>query len=150
MKMNIWKFNQLVTKRLLIWSVLSMVIGLILLISGSDFWKGFAWQALAWGAVDAAIALIGSAMTKRRFNLLPDPFAADVVLHESAKLKKLLLVNVVLDVLYVIGGILLAFTKGKTDAFWQGTGWGIVVQGAFLFAFDLHHALLIKLEAVTH
>lgn len=150
MKMNIWKFNHLVTKRLLIWAVLSIFVGLMLLIPGSDFGKGFAWQALAWGVVDAAIALIGSAMTKRRFNSLPDPFAADVVLRESAKLKKLLLVNVALDVFYVIGGVALAFTKGKTDAFWQGTGWGIVVQGAFLLAFDLHHALLIKPEAVAH
>ena len=38
------------------------------------------------------------------------------------------------------GGVWLARSKGRDDANWRGQGWGIVVQGAFLFVFDLVHA----------
>jgi hypothetical protein len=34
-------------------------------------------------------------------------------------------------------------TKGKADAQWRGHGWGIFVQGKFLFWFDLYHALRV-------
>ena len=41
------------------------------------------------------------------------------------------------------GGVWLARTKGREDAGWRGQGWGIVVQGAFLFLFDLYHAMRV-------
>jgi hypothetical protein len=50
-------------------------------------------------------------------------------------------------VLYVLGGLWLARTKGEDDEFWRGSGWGIVVQGAFLFVFDLIHARQLRDEA---
>ena len=37
--------------------------------------------------------------------------------------------------------VLLALTLGVDSPFWRGNGWGIVVQGGFLFFFDLLHAL---------
>ncbi len=38
------------------------------------------------------------------------------------------------------GGLTLVATLGATDPFAAGNGWGIVVQGGFLFVFDLLHA----------
>ena len=38
------------------------------------------------------------------------------------------------------GGLLLVSTRGQSDPFAAGTGWGIVLQGGFLFIFDLLHA----------
>jgi len=52
----------------------------------------------------------------------------------------LLWINTALDVLYVAGGLILALAFGSRGMDWQGHGWGIVVQGAFLFLFDLIHA----------
>jgi hypothetical protein len=62
-------------------------------------------------------------------------------------LSRVLWINTGLDVGYVAGGVALATTKGRRGAnrhFWQGTGWGIVLQGGFLLLFDLIHALLLR------
>ena len=60
---------------------------------------------------------------------------------ETARnLRRLLWFNAALDVGYMAGGVWLARSKGRDDANWRGQGWGIVVQGAFLFVFDLVHA----------
>jgi carboxylesterase len=59
---------------------------------------------------------------------------------ESRKLRRTLLINTALDLVYVAGGILLAATLGRDNPAWRGHGWGIIVQGAFLFFFDLINA----------
>jgi hypothetical protein len=41
----------------------------------------------------------------------------------------------------VTGGVILALTLGADSPFWRGNGWSIVIQGGFLFLFDLLHAL---------
>jgi hypothetical protein len=64
-----------------------------------------------------------------------------VLAREARNLRRILLINTGLDVLYVTGGIALALTLGADNPFWRGNGWGVVVQGGFLFAFDLFHAL---------
>ena len=61
-------------------------------------------------------------------------------MREAGGLRRLLWINAGLDVLYVAGGLLLAFTLGRRSPFAAGSGWGIVLQGAFLFGFDLLHA----------
>jgi hypothetical protein len=49
--------------------------------------------------------------------------------------------------LSLVGGLSLL----RADAFWRGIGlqaigWGIIIQGGFLFLFDLYHALLLAEE----
>jgi len=39
--------------------------------------------------------------------------------------------------------LILASTRGVENPFLAGTGWGVVVQGGFLFIFDLLHALAV-------
>jgi hypothetical protein len=140
---NIWGFQQTLTRRLFIWSGLSIIVGLGLL--GLDsFWRGFGIQALAWGLIDAAIAFFGGLTARRRYAALPDPLAPVCVRNESQKLRRLLWVNAGLDVGYMAGGLALALTLGANDPAWQGHGWGIVAQGGFLFLFDLYHAWIIR------
>ena len=43
----------------------------------------------------------------------------------------------------------LARTKGATDEKMRGQGWGIVLQGLFLFKFDLIHGLLTPNDETT-
>ncbi|HAX70778.1 MAG TPA: hypothetical protein DCY14_14295 [Anaerolineae bacterium] len=69
---------------------------------------------------------------------------ADATPKEIANLKRILLINTALDVLYVAGGIALILTFGAANPEWRGHGWGIIVQGGFLFFFDLFHALKLK------
>jgi hypothetical protein len=143
--MNAWELQRRVSRRLLVWSGLSVAAGIALLFAG-PFWVGVGIEAVAWGVVDAAIALLGGWVARRRRARLPDPDAPDVLDREARSLRRLLLINTGLDVLYVVGGVALALTLGADNLFWRGNGWGIVIQGGFLFLFDLVHALLIRGE----
>ena len=126
-----------------------MVIGGTLLLLGTPFWRGFGVQALLWGAIDAAIAAFGLRNTARQRAAAKQRAAAHdaaSIEREARKLWRLLWINTGLDVLYIGGGILLALTAGREDLFLRGAGWGIVVQGSFLFLFDLIHARSVPLK----
>ncbi len=140
----IWDFQDALTRRLLLWSALSVFAGALLLIFGDAFWRGFGLQAVVWGVIDAGIAVFGRrASEKRRLSNLGGP---SIMEKEARSLRRLLWINTGLDVLYVAGGIVLIYTIGQDDAFARGNGWGIVVQGGFLFLFDLLHALAAPKE----
>jgi hypothetical protein len=138
--MTVWDVYRAITRRLLVWSGLSVGTGVVSLVIGLPFWRGFGIQAAAWGAVDAAIAVLGARAARRRRAGMADPLERTRLLSEERNLRRLLLINTGLDVLYVAGGVALALTLGAGDLTWSGHGWGIVVQGTFLFAFDLFHA----------
>jgi uncharacterized membrane protein YedE/YeeE len=125
------RFGRTVSRRLLAWSVLSMVGGALLWRRAAPFWRGLGVQALGWGAIDALIAASG---------LRPGPQPAPEPVRAARNLRRLLWFNAALDVGYMAGGVWLARSKGRADANWRGQGWGIVVQGAFLFVFDVVHA----------
>jgi hypothetical protein len=138
--MDIWRYYQAITRRLLVWSVISAIACLVLLTLGR-FAQGIGLQAIAWGAIDAGIALVGGWVARRRRARLAEPSAPEVLSREAQSLHRILLINTGLDVLYVAGGVALTLTLGVDNPFWRGNGWGIVVQGGFLFFFDLFHAL---------
>jgi hypothetical protein len=140
---NIWEFQSILSRRLLLWSIISIFGALILQIPRSRFTSGMGIQFSAWGLIDAIIAVFGDRSAKQRAARLPDPLAKDIVDRESQKLYKILLVNTGLDIGYMLGGSALSLTKGKADPGWRGHGIGIIIQGAFLFIFDLVHMLLI-------
>jgi hypothetical protein len=121
-------FTQTIMRRLLLWGVLSTLGGVLLQFSRKPFWIGVGQQAIGWGVIDALIALVAGRATSQSFS--------------SQTLRRILLINAALDVLYMLGGFILARTKGTTDEKLRGQGWGIVLQGLFLFKFDLIHTLL--------
>jgi len=133
----IWAFQEVLSRRLQLWALLSMLAGLPLLFSGSPFWRGFGIQAELWGAFEAAVALFGERQARRQSAL---PSTQEQRAQETQRLRRLLWLNTGLDVLYVAGGLALALTLGAGDPSWRGHGWGIVTQGGFLFLFDLFHA----------
>ena len=142
-KQTIWQFQHSLTQRLLAWSGFSIAAGLGMQLS-SAFWRGVGAQAMGWGAIDAIIAWFGWRSTQRKLTRLSDPLFPPVVTKETHNLRRLLWVNTVLDVFYVMGGLWLALTKGRTNRTWRGHGWGIVIQGAFLFLFDVYHVLRLS------
>jgi hypothetical protein len=139
---NIWQSQQTITRRLLIWSGFSMAVGLGLQLAG-PFWRGVGAQAVGWGLIDAGIAWFGRWSARRRQARLPDPLAAVPVVKETRNLRRLLWLNAGLDVGYMLAGWWLARTRGVTQPAWRGHGWGIIIQGGFLFLFDLYHALIL-------
>jgi carboxylesterase len=139
----LWDFQDVLSRRLLLWSAISMLIGGALLLVGTPFWRGFGLQALLWGAIDAAIAALGLRNTARQRAAAHDAASIE---RAARRLQRLLWVNTGLDVLYIGGGILLVLTLGWEDLFLCGAGWGIVIQGSFLFIFDLIHAHNVPLK----
>jgi hypothetical protein len=138
--MDIWNFQKLLTGRLLSWAGMSVTAGTALYSQKDPFSKGIGVQFISWGVINAAIALFGYMSANRSLTSLPDPNAEDVQTGEKGKLSRILWFNTGLDVLYIIGGVLL-FAKGrKSNHQMRGHGIGIVIQGAFLFFFDLIHA----------
>ena len=142
-RMNIWKFQSNLSRRLLAWSFLSMLIGVLLQTRRARFTRGLGQQFAGWGLIDAMIAIFGERVSKKRAALLTDPLALDITERESRKLRKILLINTGLDVGYAVGGAALVLTKGKSDPGWRGHGFGVIIQGSFLFFFDLFHALIV-------
>ena len=114
----IWAYELALGTRLLGWSVLSIGCGLLLLLlpGTSKLQLAFAVQALAWGAIDAVIALAGRRTAARR----PRPAAA-----EAQHLRRLLWLNTALDFVYIAVGLYLAFELGRESEEWRGHGWGV-------------------------
>ena len=136
--MNIWQYQQRVTNRLLKWAGISVVLGLLMR-TRSAFWQGIGGQFIAWGVINAMIGLIGEVTTRDRLAKMDNPGRLDIRQQESSKLERLLWINTGLDVIYMLFGVGLSRSQqGKPQR--VGTGWGIVMQGAFLFFFDLIHA----------
>jgi hypothetical protein len=138
MPVSIWTYQDTISRRLLSWSALSIVAGLAVTPLNS-YWRGFGWQAVGWGVIDAAIAYFGRASARKRQS---QPDAALRVERERRNLSLLLWINVGLDALYMLGGRRLT-QRRHASRMLRGTGWGIVLQGAFLFIFDLYHAASI-------
>jgi hypothetical protein len=130
--MSTQSFANTIAQRLLLWGAISTIGGVIAQSSRRPFWIGVGQQAIGWGLIDALIALIAGRSTSRAFS--------------TTTLRRVLLINAALDVLYMLGGFLFARTKGANDEKLRGQGWGIVLQGLFLFKFDLIHALLTSHE----
>lgn len=132
--MNIWQFNTRVSKLLLGWNLVNIAIG-VLLANKSKFWKGFASQNIGWGVINIAIATGGYLMGKRRFSQLDDPYKIDILRKETRNLKRILIINSMLDLLYIYGGFRFSETTPKERQ--KGMGIGIMLQGALLFVFDI-------------
>lgn len=136
---GIYAFEEALSSRLLRWAGASVLAGAPPALAGSAFWRGFGVQSVAWGLIDAVIALGGrrgaAAKAARPGSRSPARQA-----EESQKLRRVLVINSGLDVAYVLGGLALARTRGREAPFLRGSGWGVAAQGAFLLGFDVLHA----------
>lgn len=134
---DIWSYQSAITRRLLTWSLFSLIAGLAMQWGGTVA-RAVGMQFIGWGAIDAGIALTGEHQSQKR-RAQPDANSPVILAAEASKLRRLLWLNTALDVLYMMGG--LAVMRRKGDKRWRGHGLGILIQGGFLFAFDLLHAL---------
>ena len=69
--MDIWRFQRLLSVRLIQWALASIGIGALLSL-GTKFWRGVGSQFVGWGVVNIAIALA----------LLNSPLRPPVKLHD--------------------------------------------------------------------
>lgn len=107
------------------WAAASVAVGVGL--AARPATRGLGRQTAAWGAVDGAIALVGS---RRRARSGPT---------DPARLRRVLLVNAALDVGYLAAGAWLV-RNGR----WRGDGQAVLVQGAFLLLLDTTAAARLR------
>lgn len=109
------------------WSVLSMGTGAVQLTSANPFVKAMGLQNLIWGAIDGGLALYGS------HHLATTSWGSKDLQKERENFRKILLINTLLDVGYLVLGYGLA---NAVNSKWHGHGQGILIQGGFLLLFD--------------
>jgi hypothetical protein len=120
------------------WAVGNLASGAIFQSRRSGVEKHFHQMNMGWGAVNLGIATLGYWRAVRK-NSKNGTLASS--LKDFNSYQKTLLFNAGLDVGYVAGGLYLMersrrYSGKKAD---QQKGWGqsIILQGAFLFTFDL-------------
>lgn len=136
----IWALQRELSRNLLLWSAFSVALGTALLFT-APFWRGVGVQGLVWGVIDAAIAGFGL-LTLRRKLKRPDADHPEVMGREAHNLRRLLLINAGLDVLYIVAGVVILTIF--TSTFARGNGVGIIIQGAFLLLFDAFYAYRVQ------
>lgn len=142
--MHIWEFNRTLAYRLLYTNLVNFWIGRRLRESRRKFLRGAGTQAVGWSIINITIALFGIVTTQRRLDRLDDPFEPDAIRRETRNIRLVLLVNTPMNLLYMLGGRRFARSgKKKGDNFRRGSGWGIMLQGAMLFAHDVYHLMNI-------
>ena len=131
---SIFRFEKNSMTVLLSWGAASAAAGVAMLRSGSAFVRGVGVQSIAWGIIDAGLALGLKA------------WAADKekkgtgAEQEALRMANIFLINFFLDILYLLAGILMIIMGSQTI---KGHGAGIVLQGLFLFAFDGINYLMV-------
>ena len=129
MKSENRNLNKRIGIPLLIWAVINMIAGIFYLFISSELIKGVLLQAFFWGLINGILGLV-ALLRKNAFEL--------------KKIKKIFLVNAYLDVVYIVIGILLILFG--SNAFIIGNGYGVSIQGLFLFIVDvIHHGNVKKL-----
>ncbi|WP_421799034.1 DUF6992 family protein [Haliscomenobacter sp.] len=125
------------------WALGNMAVGAIRLGHTSGENKAFQQMQIGWNVVNLGIATLGYFST-----LKVDPSSWDTYqsVQEHYKIQKILLFNAGLDVGYMLGGAYL-MQRGQQEVKnaerLRGFGRSILIQGAFLFAFDLSlHSIL--------
>lgn len=141
------RFQTSLTRRLLAWAGISLGMGLLMSLRPEKRWKGIGSQFVGWALVNAAIGCFGgrAAEGKRAKVLAGELAAAETAQKETRNLRRLLWVNAGLDVFYILGGLALR-RRGRGDEFMDGTGAGIMAQGAALWVFDVVHAVMAESE----
>ncbi|MEI7644417.1 MAG: hypothetical protein WCJ55_09065 [Chloroflexales bacterium] len=136
MEHNFFVYQRRALRPLLRWGIGSSVVGATLILLPNDYWRQFGTQAVTWGVIDAALAVAGqrAALVKAE-----QSFAGDVSetqeYHEAEQFRRILLVNIGLDVFYILIGLVTASRYAALPKR-RGLGHGITLQGIFLLIFD--------------
>ncbi len=136
-----WSRIARVGKQLALWALASVVLGGVLLFTPSPLWGAVGVQFLVWGAIDGVIAWAGLRDARRK-RTQPSFATREAVEAERRRVVRLLRINAVLDVGYVVVG--LALLGWEPSATRVGHGVGVLIQGGFLLVFDVAHAVLLS------
>lgn len=140
---NLYTYQQKTMPILLAWGLGSVVAGFIWRRDRSKLLYGMGSQFIAWGAVDASIAALAIAnAVKKSGQVESGEIPPREHYRQAEQFRRIVWLNALLDIGYMLFGI--RFTRRNAgDRQRRGTGWGIIVQGAFLFVWDILLALFV-------
>ncbi len=121
-------FQRRLSQRLAVWSAGSVAGGSALILWGGTLARGAGIQAAAWGAAEAGLALAGLMGASRALS------------SDERRLRLALWIHTALDLACLAAALVLILLPGGDGAAWRGHGWGLLLQGGFLFFFHLIHA----------
>lgn len=130
------------------WSVVNIGTGLILQANETGEDRYFHQMNAIWNGVNLLIAGIGYIGANRAD---PNSYTLAQTVNDYHKTQKILIFNAGLDLAYVTAGfylIELSKSRGTITAQNKAKGWGksIVLQGGFLFLFDMTTAFLLSAD----
>jgi hypothetical protein len=125
------------------WSAGNILTGLALKSKSEGEDAYFHQMNVLWNSVNLSIAALGYMHAKKE-QLVSEPIS---VLEKQLKLEKSLLFNTGLDLAYIATGALLLERSNTVGSLkkhnqYRGYGRSIILQGSFLFLFDLSFYLL--------
>ncbi len=119
------------------WGIANAVAGGIgYFATNNEEWKYFHEMNAMWGVINAGIAWAGLACVRKEMN---SKYTYQQAYNKYRSNKKLYLINIGLDVLYVGGGVALnevGNTAKKNQDMFHGFGKSVAIQGVFLLLFD--------------
>lgn len=136
------EFRQNLAIRLVLWSTLATIAGVILLLVLPSFARGFGLALLPSGLAGLILAARVSLSVRNRFR---HPPSQRVTEPRARSLCRLLWRFFLLDLLVLAGSLILALWSGSglpasSGVFWQGIGWGLFCQSLFFLYFTWFHA----------
>lgn len=137
--MDPWQRQRALARTTVWWGVGSVGIGLALAARPDRWWRVFGLQHAGWGVVDLGIVAGVTLAQNRQMRRLANPYAPAELERQRRRLRTVLLINVVADAGYVVGGAALWRGRRERPAA-AGAGAAIVIQGTFLLLHDGYHA----------
>jgi hypothetical protein len=127
---NFFRFQHRALGVLWAWGLGSVAVGVSALLSRDQRIRQAGLQAIAWGAIDAALAWFGRRSARAKISR-----GADDGPQQARRFRTILLINAGLDIGYLAGGAaLLRGARGRDER--VGMGVGILIQGLFLLIYD--------------
>ncbi|GAB3893934.1 hypothetical protein GCM10028803_08640 [Larkinella knui] len=122
------------------WAATNLVVGGTAMFFSQGEAHQFHHMNAAWGSINLLVG--GSMWYKVRHPKLP--FSSQSVAQKSTQFKRLLLINVGLDLAYLATGLLLhQQASGENQAVFHGFGKSIMLQGGALLTLDVTSLLLL-------
>ncbi|MEZ4524128.1 MAG: hypothetical protein R3A46_21220 [Thermomicrobiales bacterium] len=139
---DFFSWQEKVLDLLLAWGIGNIGTGTVLALRSSGIKRAIGVQAIAWGAVDSAVALYAGCIARRHATSARSGiFGARHVQQRARRFEHLLALQTGADVLYVTAGAIVA--SRARSAWGKGTAIGVLIQGGALLIYDT--ALVIRL-----
>jgi len=112
--------------------------------SRSDWLRGLGSQFFSWGAVDSVIAVFALRNAEKKSRQFEQgEISKDEHIRQAGQFEQFIWLNTLLDIGYIVAGNAFA-NRYPDNRYRQGMGWGVIIQGAFLFIWDLFLVLIAQ------